>query len=143
MSDPLPVTIRLAAADDLDAVAAVWLAMDGRQDDLPLHGSLRTRIDDELAAGWMLYLALRDDRVVGMLALKPDEAILDQLFVVPEQWDSGIGTMLHDRAKQMMPGGFTLRIAAEDGALSAPHVCRVCGRGCGGACRGGGRFRRC
>jgi hypothetical protein len=22
-------------------------------------------------------------------------------------------------------------------------VCRVCGRGCGGACRGGGRFRRC
>jgi ribosomal protein S18 acetylase RimI-like enzyme len=73
---------------------------------------LRERIDMELASGWALFVAERDHRIVGMLALKPRDAILDQIFVLPEDQASGAGKALLDLAKEKMPAGFCLRMAS-------------------------------
>jgi GNAT superfamily N-acetyltransferase len=110
------IYVRRADTGDLDEVAAVWHAsasrMDAAPDAMPSLQDLRDRIDAELAAGWELHVAERGGRIVGMLALKRDEAVLDQIFVVPGEQRSGIGTALLAAAKGAMPGGFTLRMAA-------------------------------
>jgi GNAT superfamily N-acetyltransferase len=46
-----------------------------------------------------------------MLALKPVDRVLDQIFVLPGEQSRGVGTRLLDGAKQAMPQGFTLRMA--------------------------------
>jgi ribosomal protein S18 acetylase RimI-like enzyme len=116
------ISVRGATEDDLDRVAAVWhrsaSAMDAAAAPMPTRGELRARIDDELQAGWALFLAEQGQQVVGMIALKPHDAVLDQLFVLPDKQSSGIGTMLIDVAKQVMPAGFSLRMA-EDNARAA------------------------
>jgi GNAT superfamily N-acetyltransferase len=78
---------------------------------MPSLNDLRERINRELAAGWELYVAERNGRIVGMLAIKPLEAILDQIFVIPSDQSSGVGTCLLNFAKRAMPMGFTLRMA--------------------------------
>ncbi|WP_374577997.1 N-acetyltransferase family protein [Phenylobacterium sp.] len=112
--------IRPATASDLDAVADVWrdsaAAMDGAPPDLPTRDELCARIDRELAAGWDLHLATRGQTPVAMLALKPAEGVLDQIFVLPDQQGSGLGTALLGLAQRLMPGGFTLRMAAANQA---------------------------
>ena len=50
--------------------------------------------------------------IVGMLAIKPHEAILDQIFVLTSEQSSGVGLSLLEMAKRSMPQGFTLRMAA-------------------------------
>lgn len=109
------VQIRRAGNEDLDDVARVWhasaLEMDGAPFAVPALPVFRDRIDHELGAGWDLYIAERDARAVGMLAIKPAEAILDQIFVLPDQQGSGVGTELLNQAKRLMPNGFTLRMA--------------------------------
>ena len=86
--------------------------MDGRGVDMPTPETLRQRVDAELRSEWDLYVAVRGERVVGMLALKPVPAILDQIFVAPGEQRKGIGKALLDVAKQRMRDGFTLRMAA-------------------------------
>jgi GNAT superfamily N-acetyltransferase len=109
-------SVRRATADDLDRVASVWhqsaSAMDAANPHMPTCREMRARIDRELEAGWQLFVAEHGGLIVGMLALKPGEAVLDQLFVLPENQASGIGTMLMDVAKEIMPNGFSLRMAA-------------------------------
>ena len=78
---------------------------------MPPLAELRARIDAELLSGWNLYLAERGGQLAGMLAIKPTEAILDQIFVLPDAQAKGVGTALLDVAKQAMPEGFTLRMA--------------------------------
>lgn len=81
---------------------------------VPSPEALRHRIDAELRSAWDLYVALRGDRVVGMLALKPGVGILDQIFVAPEEQGKGVGRALLELAKQLMPAGFHLRIDASN-----------------------------
>lgn len=99
--------------------------MDAADPNMPAYEEMRARIDRELKAGWQLFVAEHGERVVGMLALKPDEAVLDQLFVVPEKQASGIGTMLMNVAKEVMPNGFSLRMA--EGNERAAQFYRRCG----------------
>jgi ribosomal protein S18 acetylase RimI-like enzyme len=111
-------SVRPAAKGDLDAVAIVWhdsaVSMDGAGPDMPSREALRLRIDMELEAGWVLHLAVLGKNVVGMLALKPCDATLDQIFVSPNEQGRGIGRALLDVAKRAMPGGFRLRMAASN-----------------------------
>jgi GNAT superfamily N-acetyltransferase len=103
---------RRARVSDLDAVTYLWhesaQSMGQAPDPMPPRHELRQRIDDELASGWELHIALCGDRPVGMLALRPADAILDQLFVLPSEQGRGVGKALLDLAKNRMPGGFTL-----------------------------------
>lgn len=106
--------VRRAGKGDLDAVADVWHESASRMDAavaaMPSREALRRRIDSELRSEWALYVALRDGRVVGMLALKPGAAVLDQIFVAPGEQGRGVGRALLDEAKRLMAGGFTLRM---------------------------------
>ncbi len=88
--------------------------MDAATADVPTREALRHRIDAELRSGWDLYVALRGEHVVGMLALKPSVAILDQIFVVPGEQGKGVGRALLNVAKQLMAAGFTLRMDASN-----------------------------
>lgn len=111
-----PIVIRPAGADDLDEVARLWhesaSQMDAAASPMPSVAELRARIDAELASGWELYVAERQTQLVGMLALRPAESILDQIFVLPAAQRGGIGGALLGTAKRRLPTGFTLRMAA-------------------------------
>ena len=117
VTKPDELLVRRAFSSDLDEVARVWhesaVAMDGRPD-VPPRDALRRRIDAELNSGWDLHVAFRGNRVVGLLALKPAEATLDQIFVAPDEQNEGVGHALLDVAKEVMPRGFTLRMAASN-----------------------------
>lgn len=89
--------------------------MDGAAPHMPSVAEPRARIDVELRAGWRLETAVRRSGIVGLLAIKPAEAVLDQIFVRPDAQGTGIGAALLERAKRAMPGGFTLRKAAANG----------------------------
>jgi putative acetyltransferase len=116
ISNPHQPTVRPAAPDDLDAVARLWhesaSRMDGAPANIPSEKQLRDRIDAELASGWDLYVALKAERIVGMLALQPRDSILDQIFVAPREQGAGVGKALLALAKQEMPSRFTLRMTA-------------------------------
>ncbi len=49
---------------------------------------------------------------MGFLALKPAEAILDKLFVLPYAQGRGVGLTLLRTAVEIMTGRFTLRTAS-------------------------------
>ena len=118
VSGPNEVRVKPALGGDLDEVARVWhrsaLQMDGAAAAVPSERALRTRIAAELAAGWELHIATRSGRIVGMLALKPQASVLDQIFVLPEDQGRGVGKALMCVAKQVMEGGFTLRMASSN-----------------------------
>jgi GNAT superfamily N-acetyltransferase len=67
---------------------------------------MRARIDEDLAKGWTLTVAVADGKVIGMLATYP--ATIDQLFLDPAWKGRGVGKALFAEAKRLMPNGFTL-----------------------------------
>jgi GNAT superfamily N-acetyltransferase len=107
--------IRQAESEELDEVAWVWHEsashMDAAATPMPTFQELRSRIDRELDAGWELYVAVRSERIIGMLALRTMDRVLDQIFVLPSEQFTGVGTRLLNEAKRAMPQGFTLRMA--------------------------------
>lgn len=86
--------------------------MDRSPGEVPPREILRQRVDAELGSGWALYVAARGPRIVGMLALLPGTATLDQLFVATAERGTGAGRALLNAAKQKLPAGFTLRMDA-------------------------------
>jgi GNAT superfamily N-acetyltransferase len=110
------IKCRAAEPGDLDSIARVWHESARFADDalpeMPSVASLRERIDAELATGWSLWVTEVDHAVVGMLALKKSDAVLDELYVLPSVQRSGIGSFLLEQAMREMPRGFTLRTAA-------------------------------
>ena len=112
----LTIECRTARLDDLDAIAQVWhesaARADGASPDVPPLGEFRRRIDVELAGAWTLIVALVESRIVGLLALKLDEGVLDQLFVSPSAQSQGVGSRLLKQAMDAMPTGFMLRTAS-------------------------------
>lgn len=106
------VTVRPACGGDLDAIALLWrnsAALPGViTAPLPPLPAIRARVDRDLAAGWVLSVAQSGDRLVGMLALRPDQNVLDQIFVAPDWLGRGVGRLLINVAKAAMPAGFVL-----------------------------------
>jgi ribosomal protein S18 acetylase RimI-like enzyme len=101
--------------NDLEAVAKVWLeswrSIGLGSDRLVTEAANRERIRRELADGWHVTVAIDGDRIVGFLATRPIEGVLDQLFISPEAKGCGIGTALLKLAMTEMPDGFRLRAA--------------------------------
>ncbi len=115
-------TIRPYAAHDIDDVVRVWC--DGwRSTGLPTAveanvadtmATMRARIPREIEAGWTLYVAEENERIVGMLALRSADKCLDQIFVDPIAQGRGIGKALMGFAKRQMPEGIWLRAAVDN-----------------------------
>lgn len=61
---------------------------------------------NSLAARCEVWLARRDGRIVGMLAL--DGRLIDQLFVAVEAQRTGVGTALVCKAMERSPAGLAL-----------------------------------
>ncbi len=113
MTTPHAVEIRPARAEDFDAVANVWMASWGSTGlaapgDSSFDG-LRARIPREIAAGWRLFVAESGGQIVAMLAVRPEDGHLDQIFVAPEFQGRGIGKRLLELARQLMPQQVWLR----------------------------------
>lgn len=110
--DSVALTLRPAIEADLDSVASIWhegASLPGvGPAALPPVDVLRSRIDDELAEDWDLTIAEQQGDVAGFIALRCDQAVLDQLFVRPGSAGRGIGQALFAHAQAMMPAGFTL-----------------------------------
>ena len=107
------VEIRPAQDADLDRVALLWHVSAGAADDAPLQTpsipELRERIDAELADAWTLHVAWIEGELIGMLAVKKTERVLDQLYILPSFQRRGAGKALLNFAMEEMPAGFTLR----------------------------------
>ncbi len=108
----MEIELRPATAADYDAIAAIWHASASLPGvgpaQLPSLGVLRSRVDLEIAEGWQVTVAEIDGEIIGFLSIKPEAAILDQLFMHPEARGMGLGVLLLDAAKAQLPDGFTL-----------------------------------
>ena len=106
------ISLRPATPADYDAIAAIWHQSAGLPGvgpaQLPSLERLRARLDVEVAEGWQVTVAEAGKEIIGFLAIKPEAAILDQLFMHPEARGLGLGLLLLDAAKAQMPDGFTL-----------------------------------
>lgn len=109
MSD---LVLRPAMPADYDAITAIWHAGASLPTvgpvTLPPMALLSERVHAEFAAGWDVMVALRGDTIVGFAAMKPREAVLDQLFLDPGAVGGGVGRTLLEAVKAAMPKGFTL-----------------------------------
>jgi GNAT superfamily N-acetyltransferase len=113
-----PPTIRPARADEYDAIARVWMnswASTGIQaaSDL-LLANLRARVLREIENGWRLFVADDEGRLVAMLALRPADNFLGQLFIAPDYQGRGLGKRLLTFTRQQMPNEIWLRCVREN-----------------------------
>lgn len=69
------------------------------------------RIREEVKGSWELTLCWLGPQLAGMMAIRPADSCLDQLFVAPNLKGSGVGSRLMDLAKQRLPNGMWLRTA--------------------------------
>src|SRR5690348_14688902 len=91
--------IRPATADDVDAMAAVWLrsaltAYAGifpADAPKPTHASLVDALGDRSG-----FVAAVDDGIVGVVQVH--DGWLLHLYVDPDHWGAGVGSALHDVA---------------------------------------------
>jgi hypothetical protein len=81
------VKIREATPQDHDALARVWLESWYSTGLKPLFDPglelLRRRLPKEIAKGWKLFAADDGGETVAMLAIRPRDFYLDQLWVAP------------------------------------------------------------
>jgi GNAT superfamily N-acetyltransferase len=101
--------IRRATADDVDAIADVLASARAEQAWMPpiyTAESDRRFVAAVLLPEHEVWVAEDDEAVVGFAALKGD--LLGHLFVRPDAQGRGLGTALLDKAKERLPGGFTL-----------------------------------
>ena len=112
------VQIRRVKPPEHEATTRVWMRSWestglGHSADLTL-GELREKFDYELAHGWDFFVAVVDEKIAGLLALRVEERQLDQLFVDPDLQGSGVGLKLLNFAKQRLPDGMWLRTAEKN-----------------------------
>ena len=111
------VEVRLAGADDADAVAAVFTASFATLTFLPMlhtHEETRAFIRGVVLEKDEVWVVEDEGRIVGMSALSGD--LLDQLYVHPDAQGRGAGSALIDTAKERRPGGFTLWVFQQNEA---------------------------
>ena len=100
--------VRLAGADDAEAVADVYVASFGTLTFLPrIHTEEETRawIRDVVLRDYEVWVAEHEGRIVGMAALSGD--MLEHFYVAPDTWARGVGSALWAKATERRPGGFT------------------------------------
>jgi ribosomal protein S18 acetylase RimI-like enzyme len=104
------MVIRPARPEDADAVAQVFIASFDTLTFLPkLHTSEETVdfISNTVMPEQEVLVAEADGMIVGFLAMTHGD-ILEHLYVHPDSQGRGVGSALLERAKERMPGGFSL-----------------------------------
>jgi len=114
--DNVEPTIRSYRPSDLREVCRVWLAS-WRSTGVEVavgasEDELRGRFAHGLDQGWSVTIAELDGSIVGFMAMRPCDGVLDQLFIAPDAQGKGIGSLLLGCARVAMPNGFWLRTAA-------------------------------
>jgi GNAT superfamily N-acetyltransferase len=114
---PLP-TIRPARADEIDAIARVWMnswvSTGLAEPSQLLLAQLRARIQLEADNGWNLYVADDGGVLAAMLALHLPKKYLDQLFVAPGYQGRSLGRTLLAFTRQHLPDEIELRCVREN-----------------------------
>lgn len=104
--------VRPAVTADRARIAEIWHASASLPGVgpkiMPSRAELRRRVDDEMASGWQVTVAESADGLLGFVALRPEPAVLAELFVCPRHLGRGIGKALLHHAMAEMPDGFTL-----------------------------------
>ena len=85
----------------------------GHPNDLS-YAALLKKFREELATSWDLYVADHEGKIIGLLALKPSQNQIDQLFIAPEYQRRGIGKLLLNFAKNRLPNEIWLRTAEQN-----------------------------
>lgn len=112
------MNIRAASPADYDALAQIWLeswystGLKNLFD--PGLEMLQSRIPQEVAKGWSLYAAEENDGIAAMLALKPEELYLDQLWVAPAHQGRGLGRALLAFTRERLPREIWLRCVTQN-----------------------------
>jgi len=104
--------LRGTRENERDQIAKVWHSSASLPDvgppQMPSYEVLRARVDEELASGWVVTVAVDGGEIAGFVALRPEESYLAELFVSPSYLGCGLGKRLLDHAKTVMQDGFTL-----------------------------------
>ncbi|MEY8831494.1 N-acetyltransferase family protein [Sedimentitalea sp. XS_ASV28] len=111
-----PIEINPASPSDYDEIADVWHASASLPGVGPVpmfsRETLRNRIEPEVANGWRITLARTGGKIIGFLAVCPEQRVLSQIFVRPDFIGRGLGSCLLRLAMAQMPSGFTLSTAS-------------------------------
>lgn len=105
----MATVLRRASGDDAPAVAEVFLTSFHATYDFPLahtDDEVRGWVRDKLIPTMETWVAVDDDRVVGMMVVAPRH--LEQLYVAPDRLGRDIGHQLLELAKQRSPVGLSL-----------------------------------
>ncbi|HEY3005355.1 MAG TPA: GNAT family N-acetyltransferase [Kribbellaceae bacterium] len=105
------VAIRALEKGDCDEAADAWwrsrlAAHPAVPHPVHTRDEVRRWFADVLLPDDQTWIATDADRIVAVLTLDGDD--LDQLYVVPEAANRGIGSMLVDLAKALRPAGLAL-----------------------------------
>ena len=107
---PMTVEIRKAVAQDVAEVAELFIA--SQADALPFLAALHTPdetrafISDDVFTKDDVWIAVEDNRIVGMMALAGTH--VDHLYLLPTHYRRGIGAKLLGKAKELSPALLTL-----------------------------------
>jgi GNAT superfamily N-acetyltransferase len=117
-SSVMNIFVRPYSEADFDVVTSIWLDS-WKSTGVVTSASvtlstLRERLPQEIARGWLIYVATLGSDVVGFLALLGDELV--QLFIAPKAQNIGVGKKLLDFMKDTRPNGFHLTTAVQSGA---------------------------
>jgi GNAT superfamily N-acetyltransferase len=102
--------LKTATPDDASLLARIH--MQARAAAMPwlpvLHATEETEawMTNVVLAQQDVWIAARGDAALGYVALTP--GWIEQLYVDPVAWRSGVGSMLLEHAKQRQPDGFRL-----------------------------------
>ena len=105
----MSISVRRATVEDAPAVADVFLDSFHATYAFPLahtDDDVRSWIRERLIPNDEVWVAVDEERVVGLLALAP--GWLEQLYVAPDRLGQGIGRRLMEVAKTRQPGGLQL-----------------------------------
>jgi putative acetyltransferase len=109
--------LRPYRSDDEEAAIALWLATWTRAyPDIDFAARLtwwRARWRDELVPLARVVVAEQQSALVGFVTID-GSGYLDQLVVGPEHWGSELGDTLMHQAKQLSPGGITLKVNTDN-----------------------------